>query len=529
MELGSRVPELSEDTPSGTIIRHVCMVQDVFGQEIFMKEFKARNEQGDEYHGVHRYCDVPKIPDGYTIDYNSVVHGSRLVYYCVPVPGQTSWTKPIQKSSDHVIAKHGKKRPVPEDMDTSEDNDVVKKSKESGAAVKKEATEKPVIGLNKILPTDEGCCCVLLLYDVRDNLSPYKVNDVVEIDGVVDRYDISHQQMEGETSKFPPASIVPRFHCLNMKKLLHLNPNSLFSDDTDRSIPKLSSKPRRNLLYILRSCFLGDPLVAEYVLLNIISSIYARRDDVMALGKFCINVSKCPAKEEFREVISTLFAKVCEKLMIYPLTVENLNNSRMIPKKDYNANRLLSGLLQLSDGTNIILDETQMTEGQLMPNGVENLKSLGNLILWQKLTYDFGYNYNLEFFYDVKVLVLSEGKSLLPSDVHIPMRDYTESADYQGILEVLNSEDEDWDNIRNYLTLIQLMSFKELSSEVQEKIEKDFVEERKKNPKDVTGDTLHRLLVTTRLIAISHGRSSITEDDWEKAKALERDRVGRFE
>ena len=40
--------------------------------------------------------------------------------------------------------------------------------------------------------------------------------------------------------------------------------------------------------------------------------------------------------------------------------------------------------------------------------GVENLKSLGNLISWQKLAYDFGFNYNIEFECDAKVLILGE-------------------------------------------------------------------------------------------------------------------------
>ena len=56
----------------------------------------------------------------------------------------------------------------------------------------------------------------------------------------------------------------------------------------------------------------------------------------------------------------------------------------------------------------VILDETVLEPGQLKPNGVENLKSLGNLISWQKLAYDFGFSYNIEFECDAKVLILGE-------------------------------------------------------------------------------------------------------------------------
>ena len=71
-------------------------------------------------------------------------------------------------------------------------------------------------------------------------------------------------------------------------------------------------------------------------------------------------------------------------------------------------NRLRSGLLQLPKGIQIILDETVLEPGQLKPNGIENLKCLGNLITWQKLAYDFGFSYNIEFECDAKVLILGE-------------------------------------------------------------------------------------------------------------------------
>ena len=37
----------------------------------------------------------------------------------------------------------------------------------------------------------------------------------------------------------------------------------------------------------------------------------------------------------------------------------------MLLKKDFEANRLVSGMLQLAKGTQLIIDETAMTDGQL--------------------------------------------------------------------------------------------------------------------------------------------------------------------
>ena len=49
-------------------------------------------------------------------------------------------------------------------------------------------------------------------------------------------------------------------------------------------------------------------------------------------------------------------------------------------------------------------------------SGVKNLTALGNLIKWQKVSYDFKYHQQ-DFPADVPVLALSEGKSLLPVSV----------------------------------------------------------------------------------------------------------------
>ena len=53
----------------------------------------------------------------------------------------------------------------------------------------------------------------------------------------------------------------------------------------------------------------------------------------------------------------------------FPLTEKNLNQTVFTPTKDYNENRLKTGMLQLSDNTHIVLDETIMEAGQLDVTG----------------------------------------------------------------------------------------------------------------------------------------------------------------
>jgi hypothetical protein len=47
-----------------------------------------------------------------------------------------------------------------------------------------------------------------------------------------------------------------------------------------------------------------------------------------------------------------------------------MNHLKFIPHKDYAANRLVSGLLQLPDNTSLVIDETLLEQGQLDTPGM---------------------------------------------------------------------------------------------------------------------------------------------------------------
>ena len=55
------------------------------------------------------------------------------------------------------------------------------------------------------------------------------------------------------------------------------------------------------------------------------------------------------------------------------MTLENMNKTQFCPKKDYQANRLRSGQLQLSANTHLVVDETALQPGQLQTIGRESL------------------------------------------------------------------------------------------------------------------------------------------------------------
>ena len=115
----------------------------------------------------------------------------------------------------------------------------------------------------------------------------------------------------------------------------------------------------------------------------------------------------------FIHVLTIFFS---EKSYMFPLSIDSLNKSNLIPNKDYNKDRLITGMLQLPNNFSLILDETVLNAGELTPKGLLNINSLKDIIRWQKINYDFSYHQQ-EFQTNMRILILSETKSILPVSI----------------------------------------------------------------------------------------------------------------
>lgn len=94
------------------------------------------------------------------------------------------------------------------------------------------------------------------------------------------------------------------------------------------------------------------------------------------------------------------------------------NFAFFVYRKDYECNRLTSGILQLSSNTHLVLDETGLTAGELTATGKENYKTLSYLLMFQKLKYDFKY-YTMDYETDIPILIFSDVKSFIPVSVYL--------------------------------------------------------------------------------------------------------------
>ncbi|XP_050399307.1 mini-chromosome maintenance complex-binding protein [Patella vulgata] len=550
-----------------TIVKYRCMIQDMFDPELYLGVYEVNDVQtGQKSLKCGKYKDIAECTPQQIVNMESSENKpmDRQTFYCVPIPGEADWVKLAyanQNVSDHGASSSQSrlKRPLEDDQEkrgekhSNNQNGDVNMEAESlqqnncpnqangsnGTGVRSGTNCKP--DLNHPLPGETGLTCLVKIYDDVDT---FKVNDVVEFIGILSvdpamaQFPDSQEGEEFETPEerqahSPPPSLVPRLHVVLYNKLNHDNPllPPLKTDSAyTEALSSLQSNIvnlRNELISVLEYSLLGDNLAAEYLLSHLISYVYGRAD-VMPLGKLSLNLSNCPNSRYYGGLMHRLISAILTKSHLLPMTIENMNTMKLIPKKDIKANRLESGILQLSDNTQLLIDETLLQTGQLNPQGVRNVTALGNLITWQKVEYDFNFH-SQPFSTNVNVLILSEVKSLLPSDVQVPLNKKLTTDNIQEHFEQLDSRltTEFLNKLRTYITLTHTMDYS-VSEDLQKIIQDDFVDSRKDNPKAMTIDDFHALLNLLRLQTLSHCQPNPTPEMWNKVKTMERERRERL-
>ncbi|CAJ1066587.1 mini-chromosome maintenance complex-binding protein [Xyrichtys novacula] len=413
------------------------------------------------------------------------------------------------------------------------------KRQETEAPSSQSASASP-LDLNFPLPGEKGPSCLLKVYEDWDS---YKLNDTLEVYGILsvdpalsalaEKNDVSSSLLDPtecmETAEeqrvhSPPASLVPRLHMIYAKQVPNNNPllpSDVLEDKTLSSTLSEMASVKAELHTYLTHVLLGDALAAEYLILHLISNVYARRD-VLPLGKFTLNLSGCPMVGSYTENLSKIIQQLVPSSYYLGMSLQNMNHMRLVPKKDYVGNRLLSGALQLAKNTLLFLDETQLEQGQLDTSGVQNITALGNLISWQKVEYDFNFH-QMEFPCNINVLITSEGRSLLPSDCHVHLQSTVDPAhmeEYVSSIHMPLHVASQLNKFRIYLSVARLLDYT-ISDDVTKSVEDDFVDMRKDDPQSISAEEFHRMLVVARLLSLSLGQTSLSRDTWSRVKHIE--------
>ncbi|XP_010695921.2 mini-chromosome maintenance complex-binding protein [Beta vulgaris subsp. vulgaris] len=518
------------------LVRFRGMIQDMLGNEFYAGVYK----DGSTWR-TNKYSDVSQVQMDFSPDMRV---WERRLLYCVPVPGLNSWAEPLEVLSNQqkiLASQQREKRPRNDDeaadhMDLESnqgclDSPVTKKMREEGhpssSAMQQDMVNEGTTPSFRPPDSEKNPFpCLVKVYDSPE--SDLKLNEIFEFIGVLsfdselelnkEEADLqSNSLYEDDLIQLPPSK-VPRIHCLVHKKLA-VNDFVNVSPLTELN-PLLIRETREVLLRHLTAVLGNDGVAAQYLLLHLLSRVHARVDGV-AVGKLSLNFTSI-SQETASVFVSRLSVAMMELLPFtqhIPLTIEYLNNATLAPKKDYEANKLVSGVLQLAEGSHLTVDETKLQSGTLNSTGVENTRSLKNLTEVQQVEYDFKY-YKMEMAADVQLLVLSEGKSnILPTDLVLPFQPSSTVSSEITDEAMLQS----W---RWYLATMRSLPHS-ISPEMQKVVEEDLVAARQAD-RSLGSHDFSRLLTMSRLVSLSFGETSLSMEHWQMVKELERLRKERL-
>ncbi|KAJ1966261.1 hypothetical protein IWQ62_002475 [Dispira parvispora] len=498
-----------------TLVRFRCMVQDPgFGNEMYIKWLPVGNRTDQEHQfQFHKFTDHIS-PDTETseVDCHTPhnVYAEKQLCYCIAVPGENSW----------VGAHDTKGNSMP--------SDAVIPSTESHQAF---LSKKHIHG-----PTPFRAA-VIKFYDLE---SVPKAGQIIEVVGIFEW--AFHSEENGTDIQLPCIHAI--FHDVQQS-------DALVKDVAPQAAPALDNL-RETLMQHLSEALGGDTLAATYSFLTMLASVH--HVQTLPVGKFSVNLCNAPTPDPDNQAdsatpnappsppraLARLYRLVmnCQPFTVYlPLALGDLNTKPFYPQGE---EHLYTGALQLADHTYLLVDETAMGNGQLQERGIRNIQCLAQVMTDQKLAYAFPYQ-SVEFATNLKFLVVSEGKSFLPCDCVVPLSPEAVERLAQGgdalSGEITTSPDSvcvaqsslDVAQIRQYLSTCQAIEYT-IPPAVAEMVQTSYVEERRKNAGDgVNQAELSFRLTLAKLLTISQGKCELTQDTWELAGTLEKERRVRLD
>lgn len=304
----------------------------------------------------------------------------------------------------------------------------------------------------------------------------------------------------------------------------------------------------------------GDTAAAQWILFSLISKVVSRRgEDDPPLGRFPVTVSGFPRVEGggsrgsggsagaspggggsepvlplpagASAAVRRLHGGICALLpraSLLPLRIENLNLLHFFPRRDADSGKLFPGVLQLAEGTPVIVDETVLAEGALDERGVANLNAIQSVAGLSALPFDFG-THTANWETDTPVIVLSSGKSLIQTPHAVSLTPAASariaeetSAPSSAALPTVASDF--FNRARAYVAAVRSLSFS-LRGDVVRIVEADLAGARKENPA-LTPEELHGWLELARFAALSFGETELSAERWMFARGLEDARKG---
>ncbi|KAJ1963310.1 hypothetical protein GGI12_002127 [Dipsacomyces acuminosporus] len=522
-ELLDKIPVFAENSnrparlKEGSLVRFRCMVQDPsYGEELHLSVAHVINSAtGSTERKFSQYTDAEHIlEEGWEIDYTAPanVFTEKEVAYCVSVPGQTQWAR---QTADGALDL---------DLESLAISGPVGGSSE--AAIKTAEAKYPLRGVRH---------AAALVKFYMPSTAP-KVSSIIDVVGI---YELAYNAKEESANE--DSARWPCVHSIFYKPV-----------STDSLVPGLAAPTTTELaerysmlLARLTSVLGGDDLAAHYLLLHLLSSTVNIQGS--KVGKFSLNLIGFPSGLQTEEHghsgftltnpapkrVSDALAQFVPRSVELPFDLKLLNGTAFVPNAE--SGDLQAGALQLAGGTEVVCDETSLHEGTLDQKGVRNLHALQTVILDQAVAYQYPFQ-PIEMDTNLRVLVLSTGKSILQNDCDLYLADPAASflADVQQgketpmqPLDPMHTE-----QIRQYLELTRDLEFS-IPKDVSDAISDEYASSRRRAHADggkmMTQAELGLTITVARLVSISKGEKELSLASWKQASDLERRRAERNE
>jgi len=400
-------------------------------------------------------------------------------------------------------------------------------------------------GLNFPLPWEErrgsgaSTACIVKLYD-RD-AEALRLCETVEIVGVLcvnpemANLEPSRGEILGGDARQPSTALVPRLHAISVRKLPFFHPLVPFSPDwltearlaaayqANLAAPGALAAARAAAVSQLKRQLGGDTLAAEYTLMLLASRSFAKIGD-KALGSWSLNLSRWPQTMDAKN-LSQAASELVPRAVQLSLTAAALNQQKWKPTKDFKANRLVAGQLQLAPGSLLVLDETELAEGQVSAQGVKALGAITTLVTDQSLACDFA-AYDVKVPVELSCLLVSKGKSIIKGvEAILPMQPQATppSAAAQSIPA---PEPAALDAARLLLGLVTRQpKAVNISDAVAGRVSEDFSAVRA--ALQVPPELCHTWMALARAHCLTHGENELTVERWQVVADMERERLRR--
>ncbi|KAG2181550.1 hypothetical protein INT44_008365 [Umbelopsis vinacea] len=481
----AKIPSLNSSNPAtlptDSLVRFRCMVQDSnLGPEIYLKLHEVSNAtNGEKKLRCTKYSDADvsaidqfnegRIPNEWLDE--------RSVLYCVSPPGESLWMKQQDHSSvDQQL----------ENMSLGEVN-----HPESDP----HSTNKfPLLGVSH-------SNAVVKLYGADRNI---EVGSRIEVIGILSKpshNSVSEDSMDDfdlPKASFPNTPVIHGIYCRKVNSMDILP----VSNDEIGAAKQQACDLRAQLLEYLGNAFGGDVMVAEYVLLQLLSRVYGYLHSFLTVRLITlvltfrfVSISELQnvahlhldsfpltslsfhqklRQHQLKMEIPT--RKLVPAFVELPLSLDVLNTTNFYPRS--NDENLHAGVLQLLDGTTVLVDETMLKEGTLKEQGVKNMRALNKVIQQQVLGYAYPFH-EFDLSTDIGFIVLSRAKSMFPCHCVVPLSQSAGvpllASDDNGSLKVAENV---LSNFRKYIHILKYSDY-DIPQAVSEHIQERFVETRK--------------------------------------------------